>query len=61
MSVSDLNDRPELLLEIQKMMYSELNTTIRLGQKQRCICFGKCNDKYTIRKPISLGVVSIYG
>ena len=32
MSVSDLNDRPELLLEIQKMMYSELNTTIRLGR-----------------------------
>lgn len=32
MSVSDLNDKPELLLEIQKMMYSELNTTIRLGR-----------------------------
>lgn len=32
MSVSDLNNRPELLLEIQKMMYSELNTTIRLGR-----------------------------
>lgn len=32
MSVSELNDRPELLLEIQKMMYSELNTTIRLGR-----------------------------
>ena len=32
MSVSDMNDRPELLLEIQKMMYSELNTTIRLGR-----------------------------
>lgn len=32
MSVSDLNDQPELLLEIQKMMYSELNTTIRLGR-----------------------------
>ena len=32
MSVSDLNDRPELLLEIQKMMYLELNTTIRLGR-----------------------------
>ncbi len=31
-SVSDLNDQPELLLEIQKMMYSELNTTIRLGR-----------------------------
>ena len=32
MSVSDLNDRPEMLLEVQKMMYSELNTTIRLGR-----------------------------
>lgn len=32
MSVSDLNDRPEQLLEIQEMMYSELNTTIRLGR-----------------------------
>lgn len=32
MSVSDLNDEPELLLQIQKMMYSELNTTIRLGR-----------------------------
>ncbi len=32
MSVSDLNDRPELLLEIQEMMYSQLNTTIRLGR-----------------------------
>lgn len=31
-SVSDLNDQPELLLEIQKIMYSELNTTIRLGR-----------------------------
>ena len=31
-SVSDLNDQPGLLLEIQKMMYSELNTTIRLGR-----------------------------
>ena len=31
-SVSDLNNQPEALLEIQKMMYSELNTTIRLGR-----------------------------
>lgn len=32
MSVSDLNNQPEALLEVQKMMYSELNTTIRLGR-----------------------------
>lgn len=32
LSVCDLNDRPDMLLEIQKMMYSELNTTIRLGR-----------------------------
>lgn len=31
-SVSDLNDQPELLLKIQKMMYTRLNTTIRLGR-----------------------------
>lgn len=32
MSISDLNDQTEPLLEIQKMMYSRLNTTIRLGR-----------------------------
>lgn len=31
-SVRELNDRPEALLEVQRMMYSELNTTIRLGR-----------------------------
>lgn len=32
LSVCDLNDQPDMLLEMQRMMYSELNTTIRLGR-----------------------------
>lgn len=32
LTVSDLNDRPEDLLQIQRLMYSELNTSIRLGR-----------------------------
>lgn len=32
LTVSDLNDHPEELLEVQKMLYKELNTTIRLGR-----------------------------
>ena len=32
LSVADLNDSPRELLEIQRLMYSELNTSIRLGR-----------------------------
>lgn len=31
-SVSDLNDHPEQLINIQKLMYTELNTMIKLGR-----------------------------
>lgn len=32
LSVSDLNDKADELLEVQRLMYSELNTIIRLGR-----------------------------
>ena len=47
MSVSDMNDRPEMLLEVQKMMYSELNTTIRLGRSSGVFALVNANCKYT--------------
>lgn len=32
LTVGDLNDDPDALLDVQKLMYTELNTTIRMGR-----------------------------